>query len=60
MFNIESAPGSARVTAPPAGRCPFRKAIGSIRAAFTPSASKTHSPFVSLSKLAHPLEFATW
>jgi hypothetical protein len=40
----------AALTAPAAGHCPFRKAIGSIPAAFTPMASKTHSPFVSLSK----------
>jgi heme-degrading monooxygenase HmoA len=50
MVNVETASGSAPVTAPTAGHCPFRKAIGSIRAAFTPSASKALSPFVSLSK----------
>ena len=50
MFNMEAASTSAPETNLAAERCPFRKAIGSIRAAFTPTASKTRSPFVSLSK----------
>src|ERR1700685_849388 len=50
MFDIEAASSSAPVTAPAAAGCPFRKAIGSIRTAFTPAAAKTRSPFVSLSK----------
>jgi heme oxygenase (mycobilin-producing) len=50
MFNLETASGSARIAAPAVGHCPFRKAIGLIRAALTPAASKTRSPFVSLSK----------
>jgi heme oxygenase (mycobilin-producing) len=50
MLSIEAASNSADVTIPASGRCPFRKALGSIRAAFTPTASKTRSPFVSLSK----------
>jgi heme-degrading monooxygenase HmoA len=52
MFDIEAASSSAPVTAPAAAGCPFRKAIGSIRTAFTPAAAKTRSPFVSLSKFA--------
>src|SRR5580692_4638038 len=50
MFGIEAASSLAPVTPPPTAGCPFRKAIGSIRAAFMPTASKTPSPFVSLSK----------
>jgi heme-degrading monooxygenase HmoA len=50
MLNIDVASSSARTTVPAARGCPFRKAIGSIRAAFLPTSSKTRSPFVSLSK----------
>jgi heme-degrading monooxygenase HmoA len=50
MLNIEAASRPAHVTVSSVGGCPFRKALGSIRAAFTPTASKTRSPFVSLSK----------
>jgi heme-degrading monooxygenase HmoA len=50
MFNIEAASSSAPVTVPGNGRCPFRKALGTIRAVFTPTAPSTPSPFVSLSK----------
>jgi heme-degrading monooxygenase HmoA len=50
MFDVEAGSSSVPVTAPAAACCPFRKAIGSIRAAFTPTALKTRSPFVSVSK----------
>jgi heme-degrading monooxygenase HmoA len=50
MFDIEAASSAAPGTAPAAAGCPFRKAVGSIRAAFTPAAAKRRSPFVSLSK----------
>jgi heme-degrading monooxygenase HmoA len=52
MFNIEAASTPTKVPDPAASRCPFHKAIGSIRTAFKSSsaAAKAPCPFVSLSK----------
>jgi heme-degrading monooxygenase HmoA len=49
MLNTEpvSNPG---LVLPTGGQCPFRKAVDSIRSAFTSPSVKVPSPFVSLSK----------
>jgi heme-degrading monooxygenase HmoA len=49
MLNTETASNPGH-TLPAGGLCPFRKAVNSIRSAFTSPSVKAVSPFVSLSK----------